>query len=138
MIHVFLTNNIVTDVARVDPFTIFTAGYAAQFIQAPDQVTHGWKLYGGTWTPPPAPPPPGPPTVVAMRQARLALLQAGKLAAVAPAIAALPSPQKEAAQIEWEYSTDVQRDWPLVKALAPALGLTEADLDALFTAAAAL
>lgn len=138
MIHVFLTNNTVTDVARVDPFTIFAPGYAAQFIAAPDEVTHGWKLSSGTWTPPPAPPPPGPPTVVTMRQARLALLQAGKLAAVAPAIAALPSPAKEAAQIEWEYSTEVQRSWPLVQALAPALGMTNADLDALFIAAAAL
>ena len=138
MIYVFLTNNIVTDVARVPPSSIFNWSYAQQFVEAPDEVTHGWAFNGTSWTPPPAPPPPGPPTVVSMRQARLALLQAGKLAAVAPAIAALPSPQKEAAQIEWEYSTEVQRSWPLVQTLAQALGMTEADLDALFTAAAAL
>ena len=138
MIYVYLTNNIVTDVARVDPFGIFAPGYAAQFIEAPEQVTHGWKLSGGTWTPPPAPSPPGPPTVVTMRQARQALLLAGKLEAVQQAIAALPEPARKAAQIDWEFAAEVQRDWPLVQALAPALGLTEADLDALFIAAAAL
>jgi hypothetical protein len=79
-----------------------------------------------------------PPSVVTARQARLALLQAGKLAEVAPAIAALPSPAKEAAQIEWEYATEIRRDWPLVQSLAPVLGMSAADLDALFIAAAAL
>ena len=78
------------------------------------------------------------PSVVTARQARLALLQAGKLAAVAAAIAALPSPAKEAAQIEWEYATEIRRDWPLVQTLAPVLGMSAADLDALFIAAAAL
>ena len=86
-------------------------------------------------------PPPLPPTVpssVTMRQARLALLAAGKLAAVAPAIAAMPSAQRSAAEIEWEYSIEVQRNRPLVLALGPALGLNAAALDALFIAAAKL
>jgi hypothetical protein len=78
------------------------------------------------------------PQVVTMRQARLALLADGKLADVEPAIATLPSPDKEAAQIEWEYATDVQRDWPTLLALAPALNLTDSDLDALFIQAATL
>ena len=75
---------------------------------------------------------PAVPEAVTMRQARLALLGAGKLAAVQSAIDALPSPQKEAAQIEWEYSNEVRRDQPFVKALAPALDLNDAALDALF------
>lgn len=75
------------------------------------------------------------PDAVTMRQARLALLAAGKLAAVQDAINALPSPQKEAAQIEWEYSNEVRRHQPFVQALAPALGLNDAALDALFIAA---
>ena len=87
---------------------------------------------------PPAPSPPGPPTVVSIRQARLALLQAGKLEAVEQAIAELPEPARKAAQIDWEFAAEVQRSWPLVQALAQALGMNEADLDALFTAAAAL
>lgn len=77
-------------------------------------------------------------TIVTMRQARLALLQAGKLADVAPAIAALPSPQKEAAQIEWEYSQTVERHRPFVVSIGSALGLTNAQLDDLFTLAATL
>ena len=138
MIYVFLTNNIVTDVARVPPSSIFNWSYAQQFVEAPDEVTHGWAFNGTSWTPPPAPPPPGPPTVVRMRQARQALLQAGKLEAVEQAIAALPEPARKAAQIDWEFAAEVQRSWPLVQTLAQALGMTEADLDALFTAAAAL
>ena len=77
-------------------------------------------------------------TQVSMRQARLALLQAGKLADVTTAINALPSPAKEAAQIEWEYATEVRRDSALMQQLAAAIGLTEADLDALFTQAVTL
>jgi hypothetical protein len=138
MIYVFLTNSTVTDVARVDPATIFAPAYAAQFIEAPDEVTHGWTFDGIAWTAPPAAPPPGPPAAVTMRQARLALLGAGKLDDVAAAIAGLPSPQKEAAQIEWEYSTEVKRDSTLVTQLAPALSLDTAALDALFTQAATL
>jgi len=78
------------------------------------------------------------PQTVTMRQARLALLAAGKLSAVDAAIASLPSPQKEAAQIEWEFSSVVDRNRPLVQTLGPALGLSEAELDALFIQAAQL
>lgn len=75
---------------------------------------------------------------VSMRQARLALLRAGKLADVDAAIAALPSPSKEAAQIEWEYATEVKRTSKLVQSLTPALNLSEAEMDDLFKLAATL
>jgi hypothetical protein len=78
------------------------------------------------------------PAEVTMRQARLALLGAGKLAEVDAAIDALPEPQKSAARIEWDYSSSVRRHQPLVLALAPALDLTDEQLDALFVAAGAL
>jgi hypothetical protein len=90
------------------------------------------------WTPPSPPAPPAVPGSVTMRQARLALLGIGKLATVTTAINSLPSPHKEAAQIEWEYSGTVERHRPFVAMLAPALGLDDAALDALFTAAAKL
>ena len=77
-------------------------------------------------------------TKVTMRQARLALLGAGKLPAVNAAIAAMQGAQGEAARIEWEYSQEVQRDRGLVSALGSQLGMTEQELDALFTAAAAI
>ena len=78
------------------------------------------------------------PQEVTMRQARLALHAAGKLAAVNAAINALPDPPKTAALIEWEYSSTVRRDSQFVALLGPALGLDAAGLDALFVAAASL
>jgi hypothetical protein len=88
----------------------------------------------------PDPPTPAPvvPQEVTMRQARLALLQAGLLTAVNAAIAAMPSPQKDADQIEWEYSNSLLRSNPLVLALGPALGMSAEQMDALFIAASAL
>lgn len=76
--------------------------------------------------------------VVTMRQARLALLQQGLLPQVQVSIDSLPSPQKEAAQIEWDYSSEVHRDKPFVLTLGAALGLTEVQLDDLFTLASTL
>ena len=56
MHYVYLTNDIVTDQAQVDPFTIFAPGYAEGFIEAPDDVTFGWQLIGGEWFAPYVPP----------------------------------------------------------------------------------
>lgn len=85
-----------------------------------------------------AAPPAAPPKRVTMRQARLALHAAGLLHLVDAAIDNLEEPDKTTARIEWEYSQEVHRDKPLVAMLAPALGLSESDLDDLFTAAAQL
>lgn len=78
------------------------------------------------------------PASVTMRQARLALLGAGKLALVDAAISSMKEPQQSAARIEWEYSGEVQRHNGFVAALGPALGLTSEQIDALFIAAAKL
>ncbi len=75
---------------------------------------------------------------VTMRQARLALLHAGKLDAVNAAIAAIPGPAGDAARIEWDYSNEVLRTQPLVVQLGAVLGMDDAALDALFLVAAAL
>lgn len=75
---------------------------------------------------------------VTMRQARLALLQQNKLADVTAAIAALPDGEREAAEIQWEYGSDVERLSPLVVALTPALGLTDESMDDLFVLAETL
>lgn len=82
--------------------------------------------------------PPSIPQILSMRQARLALLDAGLLNSVQTAINGLPSPQKERAQIEWDYSNEVQRHNGFVATLGPALGLSEAQIDALFVAGAVL
>ena len=84
------------------------------------------------------PPPSTVPQSVTMRQARLALLSANMLTTVNTAIANMPGTEGEAARIEWEYAHEVRRDSALVQSLIPALGMNDAGLDALFTAAAAL
>ena len=88
------------------------------------------------WSPPPVLPP--VPEAVTMRQARLALLSAGKLATVNAAIAGMTGAQGEAARIEWEFSSEVKRNQPLVLSMGQALGMSGGQLDALFTAAAKL
>lgn len=78
------------------------------------------------------------PHSVTMRQARLALLAVGRLADVSGALAALPEPDRSAAEIEWEYALTVERNSPLTVMLAAALALTDAEIDALFVDAARL
>jgi hypothetical protein len=78
------------------------------------------------------------PTIVSMRQARLALLNAGKLALVDAAIQNMTSPQREKAQIYWEYSIQVGRYSPMTIAIGTAVGLTSAEIDSLFIEAALL
>lgn len=96
-----------------------------------------WVAAGNT--PEPADPVvPQIPQVVTMRQARLALLGAGLLTQVETAIDALPEPHRSAARIEWDYSSEVHRSRAFVQQLGSALGLTDEQLDDLFTQAATL
>ena len=78
------------------------------------------------------------PAEVTMRQAQRALLDAGLLDAVEAAINALPEPPRRAAKIDWEMSSTMRRDSQFVQLLAPALGMTSTQLDALFVAASKL
>ena len=66
------------------------------------------------------------PSEVTMRQARLALLSIGQLDQVAPAIESLVGAERDAARIEWEFSSAVVRSRPLVCMLGLALGLAGA------------
>ena len=75
------------------------------------------------------------PKSITARQARLALLQIGKLAEVTAAISSLQSPIKEQVEIEWEYATDIFRNNGFIDALGSALGLDKDALDDLFIAA---
>ena len=78
------------------------------------------------------------PQFVTMRQARLALLQAGVLPAVNAAVAAMPGAAGDAARIEWAFSSTVERHRLLVEALGASLGMTAEQLDDLFRTAATL
>lgn len=117
----------------------YTPDLVEQMVAIPDDspVDVGWSYApptgeegsGAFAAPFVANPEPAAVTSITMRQARLALLAAGKLADVQAAIEGLSSPIKEAAQIEWEYAATVERDNALLQMLVPALNL---DLDALF------
>lgn len=76
----------------------------------------------------------GVPQTVTMRQARLALLASGLLNDVTAAVAGAG----QAAQIEWEYASDVGRNAALIQSLAGVMGLTDEQLDGLFVLAATL
>ena len=76
--------------------------------------------------------------VVTMRQARLALSQAGKLTMVNDAIAVMDEPDKTTVSIEWEYGSTVERVSPWIDAMATALGMTGVEMDELFELAATL
>lgn len=78
------------------------------------------------------------PQKVTMRQARLALLQAGVYSNINTVLDSLPVNQKVAAQIEWEYALFVSRNSALVNTLGSALGLTQNQLDQLFITAASI
>jgi hypothetical protein len=83
----------------------------------------------------PAPPPPAVPAAVSPLQARKALRAAGVLDAVDAWLATQPPGIRDA----WEYAIEVRRDdQDVVVPAAAALGLTSAQIDALFLAAAAL
>jgi hypothetical protein len=114
--------------------------HAECFIEVSDEVRLAWTAYQanadrtGVELAPSTEPAPVVPAQVTMRQARLALLGAGMLSTVDQAVAGMT----EAARIEWEYAATVERNSQLVAALAPLLGLTEAQLDDLFIQAATL
>lgn len=79
------------------------------------------------------------PQSVTRRQAKQALLLAGVLAQVQPAIDAIADPTTQAmVQIEWDDSQTFERNRPALIALAGALGMDGEALDQLFTTAAGL
>lgn len=126
-------------------FAIIESGVVVNIVEADADFAalNGWipasnaaigDLFDGeSFTPAPAPAPQAPQSV-SMRQARLALLEAGLLDGVEAAIKA----SGRAAEIEWEYAADVRRDHPMIAAMQQAQGLSDAQVDTLFTEAARL
>lgn len=128
-------------------FAVIENGAVTNIVIADSQMFDNWIdangcSIGDTWDgvsfTPAQPEPAKVPQSVTMRQARLALLQAGKLATVNAAIASMGGAQGESARIEWDYSNEVQRAQPLVAALGGVLGMTSDQLDQLFITAATL
>ncbi len=135
MDYSIVDNNIVTNIVVAD------APLGANWHEGNHGIGSTYDPVTDTFTPPPQPelPPVNPvPQSVSMRQARLALLGAGLLSTVDAAIAAQAEPLKSQIEIEWVYATEIDRQWPTLLALAPALGLDSDDLDNLFIAASQL
>ena len=76
------------------------------------------------------------PTVVSIKQARLALLNVGLLDDVDAVIAA--DSTHRSLKIEWEYASEVRREWVEASGLMDALKLDDDALDKLFFLAASL
>ncbi len=83
-----------------------------------------------------SPPPAGVPQTVTRFQALAALHLAGHLEAVKAIMAAPETPVLT--KLAWDNALSFERASPTLASLAAALGLTDADLDALFAQAAAL
>lgn len=71
------------------------------------------------------------------RQFRLGLVNAGiSLSTVTAAIKALPTgPDRDKAEIEWEYATTFSRAHPLIATVSTLLALNDEQVDAMWTAA---
>jgi len=76
------------------------------------------------------------PQVVSRYQAKAALHDAGLLAEVEALMA--DEGTGALARLAWTDAVEFRRDSPFIADLAPALGLTDAEVDALFVAAAAI
>lgn len=98
-----------------------------------DEVQVGWVKSGSTFVPPT--PVVLIPQSVTRRQFKLALLGIGLLDNVEGVISASTD---RALQINWTEALDFRRDNPFVASMATALGKSEAEIDALFIAAAAI
>ena len=107
----------------------------ADLVAAHCQGGFYWPKWDGTqWIEGGTAPAPQVPQSITMRQARLALLGAGLLDDVEAAVAQAP----RAVQIEYEYSSELHKDWPTLVMLAAALGMTDEQVDQLFITASQL
>jgi hypothetical protein len=100
---------------------------------AAPEVAQGWAYAGGVFSVPAAAAPVIP-SSISPAQARIALHNASLLDKVEAAVASADI----VTQIAWAQATAIERTSPTVAALSAALGLTDAQIDDLFTAAAAI
>lgn len=100
-----------------------------------DTAGPGWLYDGKVFTDPTPTVPQHTPLNVTPLQARRALRAAGLLATVNAWVAGQPDDDIRCA---WEFASVIERNGPITVGAAAALGLTDAQLDGLFLAAAEL
>ena len=108
-------------------------------IDSPDRALLGRRWDGAQWQAPPPPPPPAPsvPTTVTRAQGKVALIDAGLWPAVLAYVAAIADDTLRArAEVALHDTIEWRRDSPFLADAAASVGLTTAQLDALFIAAA--
>lgn len=132
MIRALIKNGLVDNMVLWDGVSAWTPPEDVTMVSDPPAgIGIGWAHDGTNWTAP-TPPPAPVPAEVPQWQARRALLAAGLLTAVEAAVAAA----SQDIQITWEYAPNIVRNSPFVTSMAAALGLTDAQLNDLFRAAA--
>lgn len=104
-----------------------------QWLECSAEVQPGWTYADDTFAAPVIEPEPSPVIMsVGPLQLRRALREVGMYSAVAAYVETAPEEVKEA----WEYATEYKRSDPLFPVVQSAMGLTDAQVDALFALAA--
>jgi hypothetical protein len=128
-----IENGIVTNIAEADSAFAQAQGW---IISEDAAIGDAWD--GEAFIKPPAPPQPIPASVT-RRQAREALLDIGLLDDVEMVIGSIEdATERKRAEIYWLDSATFERAHPMLVQIASAVGLTDAEIDDLFVAAATL
>jgi hypothetical protein len=148
-----IVNSTAVDTRSDSPLGFYTENIANEFVVVPDEVLDGWSNASGAWL---APVPPPEPTVEEIAAREAAAAESARLAAVPREISPRQIRQALTAlglrdQVEsavaasstdikdwWEFSTSVERDNEHVIGMAAKLGVTDRQLDDLFTLAGTL
>jgi hypothetical protein len=126
---------VVTNIIVVNPDDAATLA-ALNAVLLPDgaQVAVGSAYDGVSFTAPVLPMLPTPVAVLTPRQIRLVLNAANLRATVEAAVAASSQDVKDM----WEFSLEYRRDDAILNAMAAAIGISDAQLDAMFVQGALL
>lgn len=135
--YALIVDNTVKNVILCDPDLIEPVAGGADYVDLSEvspQPSIGWSYVDGVFA---APPPTYP--AVTQKQIRLALVLSGHDSSlIDDAIAAMTSPDRELADIEWNYTITFERTNPLVVAVAVALGWSDEQANAIWLLADSL
>ena len=135
--YALVVDNAVKNVILCDPDLIESVAGDADYVDLSEvspPPSIGWSYADSVFT---APPPTYP--AVTQKQIRLALVLSGHDSSlIDDAIAAMASPDRELADIEWKYTVTFERNNPLVVAVAAALGWSDEQANSIWLLADSL